>query len=224
MVYWYEFQSSKMIFPANVSSHQGVSGGGPYALACAAGLPSDKLQSVAIVCGLGAPDMSNKGMSWLNWGGFAFGYVHLPGFVRWWYSRDPATQLHLSDEKRLELFQSHFSKSKPHSKDMEVLKDGKEFRLYTRSSRQAFAQGIDGVVQDGRLLSSDWGFRLEDVRPDLPVQLWYGKLDTNVPVIHGEQTAERLGAEVHLRVEDETHASIVCNWREHILEGLVRNI
>ncbi|TKX26035.1 alpha/beta hydrolase fold-containing protein 5 [Elsinoe australis] len=45
----------------------GVSGGGPYALACAATLPAERLKAVSIVCGLGLRDMSLKGMAWLNW-------------------------------------------------------------------------------------------------------------------------------------------------------------
>ena len=83
---------------------------------------------------------------------------------------------------------------------------------------------MNAFAQDGRLISTDWGFRVEDIRPDLPVQLWYGKLDSNVPVIHGEQTAERLGPNAHLRVEDETHWSINVNWREQILEDLLKNL
>lgn len=187
-------------------------------------MPPNRLKSVAIVCGLGPPDIGKKGMSWTNWAGFTVGYRYFPGLVRWWFGRDPATQLNLSDEKRLELLQLQFSKSNPHPKDVEVLRDGNEFRLYLRAAREAFAQGFDGFLQDGRLLSMDFGFRVEDVRPDLPVQLWYGKLDTNVPISHGQGIALRLGPKAHLRVENETHSSLVVNWREQILEDLVRTL
>jgi hypothetical protein len=39
----------------------GISGGGPYALACAAMLPADKLKAVLIICGMGPPEVGKKG-------------------------------------------------------------------------------------------------------------------------------------------------------------------
>jgi pimeloyl-ACP methyl ester carboxylesterase len=170
---------------------------------------------------MGAPDMSKKGMNWFYWAGFTFGFAYFPGLCRWWLGREPAAQLDLSDEKRLELTLSQFLKSKSHPKDVAIVKN-EGFQLYMRSSRQAFAQGMHAFAQDGRLISTDWGFRIEDIRAELPVQLWYGKLDHNCPVIHGEQIAKRLGAQAHLRVENETHGSIHVNWREQILEALVK--
>jgi pimeloyl-ACP methyl ester carboxylesterase len=69
----------------------------------------------------------------------------------------------------------------------------------------------------------DHGFRIEDIRPELPVHLWYGKLDSFVPPNHGVQIAARLGGRAYLRLEDETHASIVVNRMREILEHLVRS-
>lgn len=84
-------------------------------------------------------------------------------------------------------------------------------------------QGFDGAWQDGRLMCMNFGFRIEDIRPGLPVQLWYGKHDTSVPPNHGVQIAARLGGRAQLRVEDETHGSIVVNRMKEILEDLVRS-
>lgn len=86
------------------------------------------------------------------------------------------------------------------------------------------SQGFDGLLQDGKVMCMDYGFRIEDIRPDLPVQLWYGKLDTFVPLNHGVQIAARLGGRAHLRVEDETHASISGQrMKGEILRDLVRS-
>jgi pimeloyl-ACP methyl ester carboxylesterase len=161
-------------------------------------------------------------MDWWHWLGFTIGFRYFPNLCRFWFSRDPAAQLHLSDEKRLELIQRGFEKSTPHPKDAEVYRDGKEFRIFNYASRQMFKQGMDGFVQDGRLISMDFGFRIEDVR--VPVQLWYGELDTSVPIVQGEEIARRLGEYGKLRVEEETHASITMNWREQILEELVKSL
>ena len=69
----------------------------------------------------------------------------------------------------------------------------------------------------------DWGFRIEDIRKDLPVHLWYGRLDRFVPLNHGMQIAARLGGgnNVQLRVEDESHSAILFNWKRDIIQGLV---
>jgi pimeloyl-ACP methyl ester carboxylesterase len=67
------------------------------------------------------------------------------------------------------------------------------------------------------------GFRIEDIRKDLPVQLWYGKDDCFVPAHHGVQIAARLGGDdgrVVLRVEDNTHASISQRWKRAQLEAI----
>ena len=129
----------------------------------------------------------------------------------------------LTDEKRLELLQQCVSKSEAtaHEKDLDVMKDEDILRLLLRSTRESFAQGFDGVRQDGKLMSLDHGFRIEDIRHDLPVRLWYGKLDVYVPLRHGEQIAARLGGRAHLRVEDETHASISAKRKKEILEDLL---
>lgn len=163
-------------------------------------------------------------MNWLNWLGFTIGHPYFPGIVRWWISRDPIARLDLPDEERLELIQRQFLGSKPHEKDVEVFKNEDLLRLILRSSREHFAQGTDAFSQDGTLMCTDLGFALENISPDLPFQLWYGKLDTNVPLIHGEQIALRLGGRAHLRVEDETHSSLVVNWKEKFMEDLIKII
>lgn len=189
-------------------------------------MPPDKLKAVTIVVGMGLPDMSKKGMSWHNWSGFTLGYLYFPSVTRWWFKRDPATQFHLSDEERLDLIYQQILKSNMNEKDRAFFGDESHLRLYLRSWREALVQGYDAFLQDGRLISLDPGFRIEDIRPDLPIRLWYGKHDTSVPPIHGEETAARLGngSNVQLRIEDETHASIVANRKEDILRDLVKSM
>ena len=187
-------------------------------------LPRGKLKCVSIVCGLGPPDIGMRGAKFSNWLGFTLGYRYFPRLVRWYWQRQPAARLYLTDEKRLELVLQAVSRSEAtsHEKDLEILKDEDTLRLFLRSARESFAQGCDGLLQDGKLMSIDFGFRIEDIPPDLPVQLWYGKHDNLVPLNHGKQIAARLGGKAHLRVEDETHLSIGVNWREEILKDLVR--
>lgn len=147
-----------------------------------------------------------------------------PGICRWWFSREPAARLDLSDEERMRRLRKGFEKDKAkmNPKDVAVFGDMDFMWMHLRSSREAFGQGMDGFSDDFRLLNADFGFRIEDVRKDLPVQLWHGRLDTYVPLQHGEKIAARLGNNAHLRVGDDTHASISADRKEEYLGELVR--
>lgn len=204
---------------------QANSGGGPYALACAYALPSVRLQAVSIVCGLGLFDMSRRGMDLMHYLGFTVGFRYFPSLCRWYFSRDPASNLELSDEERLELWRQNLDVSKTHPKDLEFLGDIDMMRSAFAISRQSFAQGLEAFALDGQLLCMDPKFRVEDIRTDLPINLWYGELDRSVPVGHGEETARRLkGDKVRLHVKDETHSSLQVNWWPGVLQELLASM
>ncbi|KAI1176753.1 alpha/beta hydrolase fold protein [Nemania sp. FL0916] len=202
----------------------GISGGGPYALACAAALPADKLKAVLIICGLGPPELGTKGMDWWHWLGFNIGFRYFPGACRWWFSRETIGRLDLTEQERYDRFQKEWSKAKrkAHPKDVAALEDPDLIRWFIRNHSEAYGQGFDAFALDGNLFCRDFGFRIEDIRHDLPVHLWYGKYDTHVPANHGEGIAARLGPSARLRVEDETHGSLTWNCRVRALEELLK--
>jgi len=212
----------------------GMSGGGPYALACAAALPKEKSKAVLLVCGLGPPDIGYWGMAIPNYIGWTWGYRYAPALIRYWASWQPFGRLDLTDQARFEMMQTSFlNSSNPSSKDVELwLHHPSLFLQHLRSTRESFVHGLDSFTEDGRIMSSDWGWegvKLEDIRKDLPVRLWYGTQDENVPANHGVQIARRIeggagrGDEgmVRLRVEDETHASLEVNWVEEQIKDLL---
>ncbi len=208
----------------------GVSGGGPYAMACAYALPADRLRCVTVVCGLGpVSEVSMMGARWQNKLAFSGGYKIAPAFLnRWFWRSQTMGRLDLSDDERLKRHMAEFAsdpKTTFERLDKEVMTDPTNARRMLQSGRGAFAQGYDAALQDGRVLCADFGFRIQDVRPDLPVRLWYGRLDVNVPLHHGQTYVERLGpTRATLHVEEETHASIFFNWREQFLRDLVERI
>ncbi|KZL74209.1 alpha/beta hydrolase [Colletotrichum tofieldiae] len=202
----------------------GVSGGGPYALACATSMPREKLKCVSIVCGIGPPDIGMAGAGWFHWLGFTYGWRYTPRLAGWFFHRQG--RFHLSDEKRLELQleEAETHKAAYPKQELGIWTDSELVGRMVMTSRQYYAQGIDGVSHDGYLDGTEFGFRIEDIRSDLPVRLWYGKEDTFVPLNHGKQIANRLGDSAHLRVEDDTHASIFFRWRKEILADLMENM
>ncbi|KAK1659721.1 alpha/beta hydrolase [Colletotrichum godetiae] len=202
----------------------GVSGGGPYALACANSMPPEKLKCVSIVCGIGPPDIGMSGAGWFHWIGFNYGWRYTPRIAGWFFHHQG--RFHLSDEERLELQLQDAEKKKATFPKQEagIWSDREIVGRMVMASRQYYGQGIDGVSNDGHLVGTEFGFRIEDIRPDLPVRLWYGQHDTFVPMNHGIQIAKRLGSRANLRLEDDTHASIFFNRRREVLADLVQNI
>lgn len=204
----------------------GISGGGPYALACARSLPSDRLRAVSIVCGLGSPDMGYSGMNWGHWAGWTFAGWLFPGLLRWWFSRQTEARLDLSETERFRRFAAALDKQKAtmNPKDWILLGDTNWRWMRLRVAAEAYRQGMDGFSQDFKLLNSDFGFKIEDIRKDLPVQVWHGKLDNFVPPHHGEKVAARIGDNAILRITDDTHASISTTHKEEYLTELVKAI
>lgn len=202
---------------------KGVSGGGPYALSCAASLSHEKLKCVSIICGLGPPDIGMAGAGIMHRIAFPTGWRYAPvSLVRWNLSRDPAFNLSISDTERLKLWQHPTRLSKiTHPRELEVMQDTDYLQLSLQGMREALAQGWEWICQDGALMCMNWGFRIEDVRKDLPVQLWHGKDDTFVPVNHAVQIAKRLGDRAELRVEQDTHGSISHRWKREVLSAIL---
>lgn len=209
----------------------GTSGGGPYALACAHSLPSSaskpRLRAVATVTGLGLPDMSQ---SWPAPVVFLNKHLDLRWAMRWIFARSPAWQPHLSDEEKMEAMRQSFDLKKAHPADAGTARRADYpdmVRLFLCSAREAVAQGWDGFLDESRVLSKEPGFRVEDIRADLPVQLWCGTDDTNVSPKAGEETAQRLRAggntKVELHIEEgETHGSTQVKYRRSVLQDLLR--
>jgi pimeloyl-ACP methyl ester carboxylesterase len=180
-----------------------------------------------MVVALGPPDIGMSGARLINRIGFPYGFRYCPSFLnRWFWQRSAIGRVDLSDEQRLEIVlqQMEDSKSTMSEKELAVMSDHEFHRLYLRSTREAFAQGFDGVLLDGKLCCLDFGFKVEDIRPDLPVQLWYGKQDVFVPPNHGFQLAKRLGSRADLRLEDETHACLPVNRKKEIIENLIKTM
>lgn len=179
----------------------GISGGGPYALACAYKIP-DRL----IACGI-------VGGEWHNRHAFSF----LTQFLPWllipplgYFFRDEA-------HARTSLLRltPHFPETDRQTLALPEITD-----LLTASFVEAFRQGVKGPAYDGMVVRRPWGFELEAIIfPRL--YLWHGELDRDVPVAMGRALAERLAHCKAIFYPDEGHISLIGNHREEIVTTLV---
>lgn len=154
----------------------GVSGGGPYAAACAYKIPQ-KLTKTAIVVGI-APTYVPKlldGMHFLT----KFGWTN---YAKYPLLRKGATLLHYINAKYGPSFGLHrfmFGAKK----DKQVLSDPKIREGVRRGYKETFRTGYRGAEQDLELYTNDWGFKLTDIKTK--VFLFFGEVDQNVPIAMG---------------------------------------
>lgn len=211
----------------------GVSGGGPSALACARYHSPDTLRGAALVAAMSPYESvvlkDMRGASRLAF--LAFQYA--PWLVQP-LLRLSMQQLKLSDEKLMATYQQRILNpswlarvmSGPTAeKDREVWSNPEMVEMLTcsiSSARENLRQGIDGFMDEGRLLITPIGFQLSDIPSKQRLRLWYGTQDVNVPLSLGKALEQALDPEItEMTVMDETHLSLVLNQRHRILEDLL---
>ncbi len=198
---------------------EGISGGGPYAIACAAAIP-ERLTSCGILAGVGpVAELGTAGMMRTNRLQF-FIARRLPWVLR------PAFWLVLGrhraaadDEVKLDALATQLVGSFP-AVDRQVLTDREARLAYARSVLEAFRQGSRGAAWDAVIYARPWGFRLGDVQADR-VLLWHGGRDVHVPIRIGRAVATAIpGCEAHIFPE-EGHISVALRRLPEILRALV---
>ncbi len=162
----------------------GVSGGGPYAAACALMIPQ-RLTAAAIVSGVGpinAP-AATHGMSRQN--RLLFGLARrLP-----WLARLPMSWIGRQARRNPERLLDTMSGELPES-DKAVLARPEVKAALQDDIAEAFRRGSRGPAWELVLYGRPWGFRLEDI--SMEVYLWQGELDTLVPPSMGRYQARAI--------------------------------
>lgn len=154
----------------------GVSGGGPYAAACAAKIP-ERLTGVGIVSGI-SPNRraALKGLSRGRRLMLAVG-KRAPILLR-----PEAAMLHLLAIRYPERVLSGFRRAMP-AADREVLARSDVKEMLVADLQEALALGGRGIAQESAILAGPWGFRLEEI--NTRVHLWQGERDANTPPAMG---------------------------------------
>ena len=195
----------------------GVSGGGPYALACAHRIPS-RLHSVGVVCGLGPvyEPWAIRDMQWPARLGFTLAQ-RAPSLLRLIYGNLTARTLRWSPEFLMSLL----TVSAPMA-DKNALKRPEVRQVFVTSAREALRKGAQGALQDFVMYAHGWGFRIEEI--SMSIDLWHGRSDATVPFSHGQSLANRLPlARTHFFPE-EGHFSLPVNHAEDIVRVLIPQV
>jgi len=168
----------------------GVSGGGPHAAVCACLLP-DRVRAAGLVSGvgpLGEPG-AEEGML-----GFNRLTARIARRARW--PLVPMFSLTTAVARRWpERAMKTFLRQVPDS-DAETLSRPEVVDAFVDDLRHASRTTGRAAAQDMALFAHDWGFRLEDIT--VPVHLWQGDADRNVPAAHARLQAQHIpGAVLH---------------------------
>ena len=183
----------------------GVSGGGPYVAACAYAIPQ-RLTGAYIISGVGPYDApgATDGMSrynrillvWLGRHAPWLGGLVIRGEAR------AARKGKLIDQ---------MANMMPEP-DRAILRQPEIRAIFLADAREAFRQGARGGIHEWRVYSRPWGFRLEDIT--MPVHLWQGTADKNVPLSMGHYQASAIPNCKATFYEGEGHLLIVTHIDE----------
>jgi pimeloyl-ACP methyl ester carboxylesterase len=191
----------------------GVSGGGPYALACAHKIPQ-RLTAVGVVCGLG-PVSDSRAIADMLWSRrLVFRLARqAPWLLRLFYAavldrilrRQPAAILSMIART-------------PVRPDRQALDRPEVRRALLASILESVREGPRGILHELSLYTQDWDFRPEEIA--LTIDLWHGEADPIVPVVHARTLVERLPQIRPVILPDEGHFSLPLNHMESILLAL----
>lgn len=185
------------------------SGGASFGLACAYSIPH-RVTSVAIVSGLAPTNLPESKI------GMSRGFIiinslmrNIPGFA--WLLMKLQQKLLTPNVLKKNL------KRLPLPEQL-IFEDAEHFDSLISSSKEAFRQGVSGPAQEMCLVVNGWGFSLEDI--DVPVSIWQGRLDAQVPSSHGEIFRKRLPKAKLRFFEEDSHLSTLYNHTKEIFDSV----
>ncbi len=179
----------------------GVSGGAPYAAACALSIP-ERITATTICAGMGPPDAPGAA------DGFSMVLPRKGPLMRrllFWLSdigarKDPARVLLSLDYPPM---------------DAELLARPEVLDVAAKAMLEATRDGVNGAAWLAGLYAQPWGFRLEDVQA--PVALLHGEADRNVPISVARHVANRLPNCAATFLPTEGHLTLTPNNIRRVL-------
>lgn len=191
----------------------GASGGGPYSAVCARALP-ERVTAAVILAGVGPMSAPNatKGMSAQNkvlflvsrWAPAVSGFAYV------------LLEKQLSNRERV---MNQIGKSSS-AEDRLLLEQRPEVAdILYESLVEAFRRGSRGPKHELYLYSHRWGFRLD--RIEIPVFLWQGEKDANVPPSMGRYQAEQIPNCTATFLPNDSHIGCIADHVDEVLTAVL---
>ena len=185
----------------------GVSGGGPYALACAHELPG-RLTAAGVISGIGPLRLPNSTRDMLRMNRIMFTLGRFsPAFAGLLLSR--------LIKSSLPSMEKHIQDGTSPTQDLSP----EVFAIMAADQREAIRSGGQGLIFDMKMLWRPWGFKPEDIRAR--VWLWHGESDTLAPVMLAHVLAQQIPGCRATFYPGEGHTDPLTQHGEEILAKLV---
>lgn len=175
----------------------GISGGGPYALACACKIPN-RLSQVTVLSGLAPLNVKENLHNFSAGGRLLFRAAENTPLLVEQLMALLFNRLHINLDAAFQKFMTDLPPA-----DTNLLAQPKIARMLQQDVAQAFNQGAKGVVHDISILRQSWGFSLDQIA--LPVHVWHGTADTIVPLQLGRFMIDHLPYAIPYIIENEGH-------------------
>jgi len=192
----------------------GISGGGPYLMACAYKIP-ERIIHCGSVCGLGPVHTPCEidGMSIVNRLGLTISKNAPWAASLFVGSITPLMQFFP------EMILNLMSGDAPDC-DKKALKETDFTNIVVKAAQEAFRSGSVGLSQDLIIYGSNWDFDVANIQ--IPVKIWHGEKDTVVPVIFAKYFETFIPECEVVYFRDEGHISIVPNHFSTFIKALTK--
>jgi len=192
----------------------GVSGGGPYALACAWRMP-ERVIRAAVISGVGPYQVPGitKGMRLQNQVLFRLGsrWPALAGALM----RSMRRSITSRPERAIEALARAMSPP-----DAKIVRRPEVREVLVADFSEAFRNGSDGAAWEVVVLGRPWGFCLDEIEPE--VHLWQGEDDTLVPPAMGRYQAEHIPHCQARMLPGEGHLLVIDHMPD-LIQALLRS-
>jgi pimeloyl-ACP methyl ester carboxylesterase len=192
----------------------GWSGGGPHALACAA-LGAPRCRAAFCLAGVAPIDVDfnwTEGMGPENAEEFDLalrGGQEFEDYVAF----TTAVMAEMTADNAIEMMGGLLSEV-----DAAALAPRRAREIFAATSREAFAVGYYGMLDDDLVFYSPWGFDVADIT--VPVEVWYGPHDLMVPKTHGDWLAANVAGATRRFFPDDGHVSLLLGHLDDLAASL----
>lgn len=192
-----------------------ISGGSPYAAVCAAKIPQ-RLSKVVIVSGswqideevikaIGFP----LNMQWQVALRIPFLLTFMVKIMVKWMNQDPNDDYDENSPPPNDILPAV---------DHAAMANPDRMAIYRQTLMESVKQGVRGATWDIRMNVKEWDFDLDEIR--VPILLFHGGLDKNMPLACVQQTANQLSDSRLVTYPEDGHISTITNHFDEIAKAL----